>query len=53
MLASVARLLLSCHLDTPSGLTMIGCAGLLYFTSLLIAPGGWLPRVLVLRHRIG
>ena len=52
MLASVAGLLLSYHLDTPSGPTIIGCAGALYFVSLLIAPGGWLPRVLVSRHRL-
>ena len=52
VLASVAGLLLSYHLDTPSGPTIIGCAGLLYFTSLLIAPGGWLPRILATRHRV-
>ena len=52
MLASVAGLLLSYHLDTPSGPTIIGCAGLLYFTSLMIAPGGWLPRILLTRHRV-
>jgi len=52
MLASVAGLLLSYHLDTPSGPTIIGCAGALYFVSLLVAPGGWLPRVLRPRHRV-
>ena len=52
MLASVAGLLLSYHLDTPSGPTIIGCAGALYFASLLVAPGGWLPQVLVARHRV-
>lgn len=52
MLASVAGLLLSYHLDTPSGPTIIGCAGVLYFASLLVAPGGWLPRVLSKTHRI-
>ena len=52
MLASIAGLLLSYHLDTPSGPTIIGCAGALYFVSLVIAPGGWLPRVLVSRHRL-
>ena len=52
MLASIAGLLLSYHLDTPSGPTIIGCAGALYFVSLLIAPGGWLPRFLVSRHRL-
>ena len=52
MLASVAGLLLSYHLDTPSGPTIIGCAGALYFASLLVAPGGWLPRVLRRTHRV-
>ena len=52
MLASVAGLLLSYHLDTPSGPTIIGCAGALYFASLLVAPGGWLPRVWTRRHRM-
>ena len=52
MLASVAGLLLSYHLDTPSGPTIIGCAGALYFASLLVAPGGWLPRVRATRHRV-
>jgi zinc/manganese transport system permease protein len=40
MLASLAGLLLSYHWDTPSGPTIIGCAGALYFTPLLVAPGG-------------
>ena len=52
MLASAAGLLLSYHLDTPSGPTIIGCAGALYFASLLVAPGGWLPRVWATRHRV-
>ncbi len=52
MLASVAGLLLSYHLDTPSGPTIIGCAGALYFVSLGVAPGGWLPRVWTRRHRM-
>ena len=52
MLASVAGLLLSYHLDTPSGPTIIGCAGALYLASLLVAPGGWLPRVWATRHRV-
>jgi zinc/manganese transport system permease protein len=52
MLASAAGLLLSYHLDTPSGPTIIGCAGALYFASLLVAPGGWLPRVRSRTHRI-
>lgn len=52
MLASIAGLLLSYHLDTPSGPTIIGCAGALYFVSLLLAPGGWLPRVRATKHRV-
>jgi zinc/manganese transport system permease protein len=52
MLAGVAGLLLSYHLDTPSGPTIIGCAGVLYGLSLLCAPGGWLPRSLTRRHRV-
>ena len=52
MLASVAGLLLSYHLDMPSGPTIIGCAGALYFASLLVAPGGWLPRGRATRHRV-
>ena len=52
MLASAAGLLLSYHLDTPSGPTIIGCAGALYFASLLFAPGGWLPRVRASAHRV-
>ncbi len=52
-LASVAGLLLSYHLDTPSGPTIIGCAGALYALSLLVSPGGWLPRVLTRAHRVG
>ncbi len=52
-LASVAGLLLSYHLDTPSGATIIGCAGALYVLSLLLAPGGWLPQVLKRPHRVG
>ena len=51
MLAAYAGLLLSYHLDTPSGPTIIGCAGALYAVSLLFAPGGWLPRVMNRRHR--
>ncbi len=52
MLAGAVGLLLSYHLDTPSGPTIIGCAGALYFTSLLISPGGWLPRVWSKTHRV-
>ena len=51
-LASAGGLLLSYHWDTPSGPTIIGCAGLLYFASLLIAPGGWLPHLRATQHRV-
>ena len=44
LLASAAGLLASYYLDTPSGPTIIGCAGVLYLLSLLAAPGGWFPR---------
>jgi zinc/manganese transport system permease protein len=50
--AGIAGLLLSYHFDTPSGPTIIGCAGALYFTSLLLAPGGWLPRLWTTQHRV-
>jgi len=52
MLAGASGLLLSYHLDSPSGPTIIGCAGVLYGLSLLVAPGGWLPRLLPPRHRV-
>lgn len=52
MLAGYLGLLLSYHLDTPSGPTIIGCAGVLYFASLLLAPGGWLPRLWSSAHRV-
>jgi zinc/manganese transport system permease protein len=52
MLAGYLGLLLSYHLDTPSGPTIIGCAGALYFGSLLLSPGGLLPRVWPRRHRL-
>ena len=52
-LASVAGLLLSYHLDTPSGPTIIGCAGFLYALSLVFSPSGWLPRLLKQPHRVG
>ena len=51
-LAGACGLLLSYHFDTPSGPTIIGCAGALYFASLLVAPGGWLPRLWTTRHRV-
>nr|WP_152528765.1 metal ABC transporter permease [Rhodoferax saidenbachensis] len=50
--AGVAGLLLSYHFDTPSGPTIIGCAGALYAISLLLAPGGWLPRWWATSHRV-
>lgn len=52
MLSSVCGLLLSYHLDTPSGPSIIGCAGVFYITSLLLAPGGLLRRLLPHRHRL-
>ena len=52
MLAGYAGLLLSYHFNTPSGPTIIGCAGALYLASLLVAPGGWLPRHLTTAHRV-
>jgi zinc/manganese transport system permease protein len=51
--AGVAGLLLSYHLDTPSGPTIIACTGLLYLVSLLVSPGGWLPQMLKRPHRVG
>lgn len=51
MLASVTGLLLSYHLDAPSGPTIIGSAGVLYALSLLFAPAGWLSRWQPRRHR--
>ncbi len=51
--AGVTGLLLSYHLDTPSGPTIIGCAGGLYLVSLLVSPGGWLPQILQRPHRVG
>jgi len=51
-LAGACGLLLSYHFDTPSGPTIIGCAGALYLTSLLVAPGGWLPRWWSTPHRV-
>ena len=51
--AGVVGLLLSYHLDTPSGPTIIGCAGVLYVLSLLVSPGGWLPQVLKRPHQVG
>jgi len=52
MVAGAAGLLLSYHLDTPSGPTIIGCAGALYAASLLVAPGGWLPQLGARAHRV-
>lgn len=52
MLAGYAGLLLSYHFDTPTGPTIIGCAGTLYVASLLVAPGGWLVRLLMTQHRV-
>ncbi len=51
MLASISGLLLSYHFDTASGPTIIGCAGVLYFASLLAAPGGWLTQIFPRLHK--
>ena len=51
-LAGYFGLLLSDHLDTPSGSTIIGCAGVLYLASLLLAPGGWLAQLVQRPHRV-
>ena len=50
--AGAAGLLLSYHFDTPSGPTIIGCAGALYAISLLLAPGGGLLRGWTRSHRV-
>ena len=50
--AGVAGLLLSYHFDTPSGPTIIGCAGALYAVSLVLAPGGGLLRRWARSHRV-
>ena len=42
LLASYTGLLMSYHLDTPSGPFIIACAGALYCAPLLLAPGGWM-----------
>jgi zinc/manganese transport system permease protein len=52
-LAGLCGLLLSYHFDTPSGPTIIGSAGALYALSLLLAPGGWRPRLWTPGHRMG
>ena len=51
-LSGIAGLLLSYHFDTPSGPTIIGCAGALYAASLLLAPNGCLPRWWNTTHRV-
>lgn len=53
MLASGSGLLLSYHHDTPSGPTIIACAGLLYLLSLVLSPMGWLPQHRKRPHRVG
>ncbi len=52
MLAGYTGLLLSYHLGTPSGATIIGCAGALYVVSLLVSPSGWLQRLFARAHRV-
>jgi zinc/manganese transport system permease protein len=52
MASGVLGLLASYHFNTPSGPTIVGCCGVLYLLSLLLSPGGWLPRVLPAKHRV-
>lgn len=52
VLAGFSGLLVSYHFDTPSGPTIIGCAGALYLGSLVLAPAGWLPRRFNTAHRV-
>jgi len=52
MLAGVSGLLVSYYFNTPSGPTIIGCAGALYLLSLLAAPGGWIQGRLPQKHRV-
>ncbi len=51
-LSGYVGLLLSYHLNTPTGPTIIACAGALYAGSLLISPGGWLKQRFNTIHRI-
>jgi zinc/manganese transport system permease protein len=51
-LAGTVGLLVSYHLDAPSGPVIVGCAGALYAVSVVCAPGGWLARLAPRRHRI-
>lgn len=50
--AGISGLLLSYHLDLPSGPTIILCAGFLYVISLLVSPSGWLVRILNRPHKV-
>jgi zinc/manganese transport system permease protein len=52
VLSGYAGLLLSYHVNTPTGPTIIACAGALYFVSLLFSPGGWLKQRFNTNHRI-
>ena len=52
VVSGYAGLMLSYHLDTPSGPTIIACAGALYVASLLFSPGGWLKMFANKKHRI-
>lgn len=49
-LAGYAGLLVSYYASVPSGPVIIVCAGVLYALSLLLAPRGWLPRLLRRPH---
>ncbi|QRX83534.1 metal ABC transporter permease [Glaciimonas sp. PAMC28666] len=50
--AGYIGLLLSYYTSTPSGPTIIVCAGGLYLISLLIAPRGWLVKIWKRPHRL-
>jgi zinc/manganese transport system permease protein len=51
--AGYVGLMLSYYASVPSGPTIIVCAGGFYLVSLLIAPRGWLPRLLRRPHLRG
>lgn len=53
LIANLAGLILSYHAGLPSGPAIILMAGLLYFTSLLFAPHGFLRPLLPQRHLQG
>lgn len=52
-IAGYAGLLVSYYASVPSGPVIIVCAGALYAVSLVVAPRGWLPRLLRRPHLRG